>query len=81
MTTQNTTYEVKKYILPAVWASYLINGDDSGISEENKSNADKFLQANSLPSPVSCEEVGFKWCNDFNNIGGDCDEYSFLISK
>ncbi len=69
---------MKTYILPAYWASYLINGDDSGISDTDKKNADFFLEYNNLGLPLSCsEESFFKWGNDFDTMGGDVLEYTF----
>lgn len=71
----------KTFILPAYWASYLINNDASGISTEDKHLADKFLTENSFPSPVSCsDESYFSWDNDADTgVGGDVLEYTFLL--
>jgi hypothetical protein len=41
-----------KYDLPAYWASYLINGDASGISDDDKQAADSWLKHNDLPGPA-----------------------------
>lgn len=69
------------YTLPAYWATYLINGDDSGISDEDKQQCDSFLSRERLTMPVSCsDESWFSWHNDSgNNLGGDVMEYVFLI--
>lgn len=71
------------YTLPAYWASYLINGDASGISPEDKAQADTFLSREGLPMPVSCsDESWFSWRNDsYNGLGGDVLEYTFLIES
>ena len=71
------------YTLPAYWASYLINGDASGISYQDKTQADSFLEREKLPFPVSCsDESWFAWHNDSgNNLGGDVLEYTFLIAS
>lgn len=73
--------QVVKYTLPAYWASYLINGDDSGIESEDVYYADKFMAENNLPMPVSCsEESWFAHSNDSSNrLAGDVLEYTFLI--
>jgi hypothetical protein len=72
-------HEVVK-VLPAYWASYLINGDDSGINADEKDTADKFLAEQKLPMPVSCtDEQYFKWGNDATTLGGDVLEYTFLL--
>jgi len=80
MTTQNTL-KSEIYILPAYWASYLINGDESGIESEDMFYCDEFLAKHNLPSPVSCsEESWFAYHNDSNNrLAGDVLEYTFLI--
>lgn len=51
--------------LPANWASYLINNDDSGISLEEKAQADQFLKENKLSFPVSCGETS--WFSGFHD--------------
>ncbi len=73
--------KTETYILPSYWASYLINGDDSGISSEDLYYADKFLAEHNLDYPVSCsDESYFSWRNDSsNNLGGGVLEYTFLI--
>jgi hypothetical protein len=67
---------VVQHELPAYWASYLINGDESGIEGADQYEADKFLAERNLPAPVSCEPAGIgRW-------GGklcDLETYSFLI--
>lgn len=70
------------YILPAYWASYLINGDYSGISPEEKKQADKFIEGVKLGMPVSCsEESYFSKYNDAGLLPGDVLEYTFLMDK
>lgn len=78
--TQNKL-EVVRHTLPAYWASYLINGDDSGIESEDIYYADKFLAERNLPGPVSCsDEAWFAHRNDSSNrMAGDVLEYTFLI--
>jgi hypothetical protein len=41
---------------PSYWASYLINGDASGISAEEKARADAWLVRNEVLNVVDCEE-------------------------
>lgn len=72
-------HEVVK-VLPAYWASYLINGDDSGLEPGEKAVVDKFLADQCLPKPVSCtDEQYFKWGNDATRLGGDVLEYTFFL--
>lgn len=68
------------YTLPAYWASYLINGDASGIEDSEQAQADAFLAKHNLPSPVSCsDEAWFARSNDAGTLAGDVMEYTFLI--
>jgi hypothetical protein len=43
---------------PSYWASYLINGDASGITPEEKAHADAWLARNEVLNVVDCEEEG-----------------------
>ncbi|HYG24470.1 MAG TPA: hypothetical protein VEH04_16955 [Verrucomicrobiae bacterium] len=68
------------YTLPASWASYLINGDASGLEDGESSRIDYWLLSHNLPSPVDCsEEAHFARSNDATQLGGDVLEYTFLI--
>jgi len=68
------------YTLPAHWASYLINGDASGISLVEKLECDAFLKSHGLPMPVSCsDEEWFSWRNDANTLGGSVMDFTFLL--
>ena len=75
-------YKVVELIAPSAWASYLINGDDSGIAQDDKSAADAWLERQGLQAPVSCEPYGFAWQHDaFKECpyGAECETYSFLL--
>jgi hypothetical protein len=55
----------------AYWASYLINGDASGINPEEQALADAWLEREG-GSVVSCEdEPFFSWFYGFHT-GADC---------
>lgn len=68
---------------PSAWASYLINGDDSGIEPEDKVAADKFVLWAGAGMPVSCDDAGFRWHFDADIFteysGADCQTYTFLV--
>ena len=67
---------------PSAWASYLINGDDSGIEPEDKAACDAWIAREGLGLPCSCDDAGFMWRHDAYNecpLGADCQEYTFLI--
>lgn len=64
------------YTLPAYWASYLINGDDSGMFEKDKRDCADFLAKEGISASdfVDCGESYFSWRNDATDLGGDvCD--------
>lgn len=44
------------YTLPAHWASYLLNGDASGISDADEHAVNAWLDAHKLGTPVSCSD-------------------------
>ncbi len=56
----NTKFDT--YTAPVYWASYLVNGDDSGIDAEEKAHADHWLKSNSV-SAVCIEDDSerFTW--------------------
>ncbi len=67
-----------EYTLPEFWASYLINGDASGMEDNEQSEIDEFLKNENLGFCLSCsDEPEFKWRNDANNLGGNCLVYVF----
>jgi len=82
------TNETVVYSLPAIWASYLINGDSSGLRPEEKQQADDFLARRNLPMPVSCsEESQWKWHHDaspetwVDGAGGEVLDFTFLLPQ
>ena len=69
------------YTLPAYWAPALINGDYSGLTDEEAAEIDQWLtdQPEGWAVDVS-EETFFAWSNDANNMGADCAEFTFIIN-
>lgn len=66
---------------PSSWASYLINGDASGIDDVEKAQADAWVARKGLGMPVACEDAGFCWHHDASDespFGADCQTYIFL---
>jgi hypothetical protein len=64
---------------PACWASYLINGDASGIDDDDIAAADVFAEQYGMP--VDCEDAGFIHHHDAYHImplGADCQRYTFF---
>lgn len=73
-----------KLTAPDYWASYLINGDASGLEQEEIDSCDLWLEREFSKAPVSCvgaEYVGFLWRHDARGfaLAGDCIEYTFLV--
>jgi hypothetical protein len=68
---------------PSHWACYLINGDCSGMEDDDIARCDEWLDGLNLGAPVDVQEVGFVNFTDAR-ISGDinyaCDaaEYTFL---
>lgn len=66
---------------PAHWAVYFINGDASGMEDNEIAQADAFadwLGGNI----VDCQDAGFIHYHDayqFAPFGADCQEYTALI--
>lgn len=75
---------VFKLLAPSVWATYLINGDDSGIEPADKDAADAWIRREGLGTPTSCEDAGFGWTHDAlieQPLGADLQEYTFLTPE
>jgi len=67
------------YILPSCYASALINGDFSGLSDEDEDELNKWFERAKPGLCVGCsEESYFTHGHDMNcNQGGDVLEYYF----
>lgn len=68
------------YILPSHWASYLINGDSSGLSDADKRECDEWHTRNGISASAwcDCKEEYFARSNDFTWLAGNVCEFSFL---
>ena len=67
--------------LPAYWASYLINGDYSGIEPAERAEIDAWLRRKNLPDPVSCSDESWFGRNDANELAGDVAHFAFLVDS
>jgi hypothetical protein len=66
------------YTLPAYWASYLINGDASGLDDGEQQQIDRWMRNNRPGYPLDCgEESWFAHSNDATNLGDDVMEFTF----
>ena len=62
---------LKSLKMPVYWASYLINGDSSGLEPGEKERADTYLKRNGIVEVLDVEsEPHFSWSYDLH--GGNC---------
>lgn len=69
------------YTLPAWWASYLINGDSSSLTDKETKSIDKWLASEGNPNFVDCsEEESFSWSAcPITGLGGGVLDYTAII--
>lgn len=68
------------HTLPAYWASYLINGDDSGLSDNERRRIDRYVKVNGLGACLDVtNEEEFSWDNDADELAGSTAEYTFIV--
>ncbi len=78
-----TRPDLHDYTLPAYWASYLINGDSSGLEESEKAACDSFLERNGLSRTrfMDCTESFFSSrCDDEKALPGDRCMFTYRAS-
>lgn len=70
------------YLLPTYWACALINGDYTGLTEEDTNEINDFLETvQGHPASVDFKTEGFYHHNDAGTLPGNCVEYTFLIDE
>lgn len=72
--------QIVKLVAPSAWATYLINGDATGIEPGDKQAADQWILSLGFGAPLSCDDYGFCTSHDAFNVmpfGADCQEYAF----
>ena len=68
--------------MPAFWASYLINGDASGLEDGEKAHIGAYLKTQGIRSVLDCayaDESFFSWSFGLHggtSEGGDLLEYT-----
>lgn len=70
---------IDTYILPAHFASALVNDDRSGLSDEDEKELDEWLEKT---QPGYCMmikdgDAWFSWHNDMNSLGATVTEFYF----
>jgi len=70
---------LRRFTLPAPWASYLINGDASGLEDGEETQIKDFLTKEGLTdwSCANCQPAGFSW-NPDAGMAGSCEEFTFI---
>lgn len=70
--------ELIRYKLPVYWTCALINGDYTGLSDEEEREINNFLKlAEGSPVDVDWETQGFYYCNDAGTLPGECADFIF----
>lgn len=66
-------------ILPSYWASALINGDRSGLTDDEEQELNDFLDSEpTLMECVDCGEEYFARHNDAGTLAGMVAEFTFF---
>jgi hypothetical protein len=74
--------ETVEYLLPAHWASALINNDYSGIDDKEERELSDWIELQKLGNCISCsDEQEFTKHNDANALAGDCLTFTFQANK
>ena len=76
--------KTETYILPSFWASYLINNDDSGLSDSEYRAIQVWQECDGPASgwPIDCKEYGMTRFHDAKRqfpYACDCAEYVFPV--
>ena len=69
-------------IAPSHWASYLVNGDASGLERNEVRCADAWLASRGVAHVLDCEDYGFTSRHDAQRYcpgGADCQSYTVAI--
>jgi len=74
--------DIHEYTLPAYWASYLINGDASGLDEAEKAHCDTYLSEQGLSRRLftDCGEQFFSSRSDAGGLAGDVCLFTYRAS-
>lgn len=75
-----TAIQTTDLTLPAYWASYLVNGDASGLSEDDRWAIDRHLARFDLTAGqcLTCDEgERFQWSHDGFGGGAMVLEFTF----
>lgn len=73
---------LQRFKLPSYWASYLINGDASGLTDDEIKSVDNFIERENLKT-WHCADVSeytwfSRWCDAPNQLAGSMALYTFV---
>jgi hypothetical protein len=76
-------FDTIEYTLPEYWASYLINGDASGLEDGEQEEIDAWLAKEGNPNIVDCSEEGYfsRYCDAPGQLAGNMLTYTALVPK
>lgn len=74
--------QTSTHTLPAHWASYLVNGDATGIDDDDRADCDSFLDSNPDLGPcLSCSDDPFftRVHEGSYGLACECLEFTFPV--
>ena len=77
--------ETREFYLPSHWASYFVNGDATGLEDDEQALADEWHTNEFGEASVSCcdvsEDTNFMKNHDARQfaLAGDCATFTFII--
>lgn len=74
--------EIEEFTLPAHWASFLVNGDDSGLERADRQEIEEWerrveRRGWSFHCVDVSEDTFFARRNDANTLGATCARFTF----
>ncbi len=73
--------EILEYRLPDYLAAYLINGDPSGLQDDELDKINQFLEEEGISVMEMKDDSSFYWSNDLENLGANCSTYIAIKIK
>lgn len=70
--------EILEYRLPDYLGPYLINGDASGLQDDEIDQINQFLEEEAIDILEMKDDSSFYWSNDLDNLGANCSTYTAI---
>lgn len=72
--------KIEEFLLPAHWASYLINGDATGYGDAELAEIDEWETMNAPGPCIGCADfVDFCWGGDDGLVGAERTTFTFQV--